>query len=829
MTREKHTMKTSSFGLIAEFDGNPSEIPYMAVNDVLPVLPLRNMVVFPGVYLPINIGRKSSGELIEYMEHAGNDALMFMAAQKDADVENPTVSDLYKMGVLAKVLKVLHLPDGSTSAIVQSFSRGVICEAVDDGAPFLTARVESVADEETSPGIANDNLTAALEAAFHDVVARYIHLDEKVSPEMKYATENLNGSRIFFNFMATNVPLSIVLKMEALEANTYVERLRKMTKSLAREVARLELLQQVKQETSFELNEQQREFFLQQEIRNIKRELGTDEGGDVARFQQRLQEAVGMPENIQTHIQTEISKMERQNPSSPDYNVLYNYIDTVLSLPWQASPCDQISISRARKILDADHFGMEKVKERILEHLAVMAFSKSERAPILCLYGPPGVGKTSLGRSIAKALGREYTRISLGGLHDETEIRGHRRTYIGAMCGRIIKNMIKCKTVNPVFILDEIDKVGGQSFNGNPQSALLELLDPEQNAAFHDNYIDFDYDMSRIFFIATANNIADIPVALRDRMEFIEVEGYLTEEKIEIARRHLVPETLKEMQIPVLVRIQPAALEFTVERYTRESGVRNLKQKIGKIIRRAILEKGSDGHLPKSITVKLPDVEHYLGSPRFTRDSCQGNAFAGVVTGLAWTAVGGDILFVETSLSRSRHPHLTTTGNLGDVMKESAVLALEYVKAHANVLAIDYRIFEQWSVHVHVPEGATPKDGPSAGITLATSIASALTQRRVRDHLAMTGEITLRGKVLPVGGIKEKILAAKRAGITDIILSGDNKRDVADIPAEYTEGLTFHYVETILDVWSIALLEEKVDNPLEITLVNDSDPLSHPA
>lgn len=818
MTRDKHTMKPSSFGLIAEFDNNPSETSYVAVNDVLPVLPLRNMVVFPGVYLPVNIGRKSSEKLIEYMEHAGEEALMLMAAQKDEAVEQPSVSDLYQMGVLAKVLKVLRLPDGSTSAIVQSFSRGVIREEVSNGSPFLTARVESIADDDAaSSSMADVKLTAALETTFRDIIARYIHLEEKAAPELKYATENLDSSRLFFNFMATNIPLAVTSKMEALEAGSYVERLKKLTKSLAGEVARLELLQQVRQQTSIELNEQQREYFLQQEIRHIKRELGTGEEGDVARFLQRLHEAPGMPESIQTLIRTEISKMERQNPSSPDYNVLYNYIDTVLSLPWQASPARPISLARARKLLDADHFGLEKVKERILEHLAVMAFSKSERAPILCLYGPPGVGKTSLGRSIAKALGREYTRISLGGLHDETEIRGHRRTYIGAMCGRIIKQMIKCRTVNPVFILDEIDKVGGQSFNGNPQSALLELLDPEQNAAFHDNYIDFDYDMSRIFFIATANNIADIPAALRDRMEFIEVEGYLTEEKVEIARRHLVPEALREMQLPLQMRIQPAALEFTAERYTRESGVRNLKQKIGKIIRRTVLEKGSGGHLPKSITVRLSDVERLLGSPRFSRDSWQDNAFAGVVTGLAWTSVGGDILFVEASLSRSHHPRLTMTGSLGDVMKESAVLALEYVKSHANCLGIDYRIFEQWSVHIHVPEGATPKDGPSAGITLATSIASALTQRRVRSRLAMTGEITLRGKVLPVGGIKEKILAAKRAGITDIILPGSNRRDVADIPDAYTGSLTFHYVDTIPDVWAIALLEEKVDSPLEIT------------
>ncbi len=822
-TKKKHTPESATFGLIAEFDGNPANIEHREVNEVLPVLPLRNMVAFPFVYVPISIGRPSSEELIKWMGRIGPDALMLLVTQLDPETENPHIGDVYGMGVLAKIMKVLNLPDGTTTVLVQTSNRAVIKEEVNDGSLFMKAHVESVKEADNITDKHHATMMMAFHTAFLETVGKYIQLEEKISPEVKYAYDNMDNSPFFFNYMVTCLPLSLEKKMEALASDSHLTRVRIMTQCLAEEVSKLELLHKIKEETSFTLNEQQKEYFLQQEIRSIKRELGADENSDVARFLKRIEAATEMPEHISEQIKEEIKKMERLNPSSADYHVIYNYVDTVVSIPWESSPCDDIQISRARKILDAEHFGMEKVKERILEHLAVMAYSRSKHAPILCLYGPPGVGKTSLGRSIAKALGREYTRVSLGGLHDETEIRGHRRTYIGAMCGRIIKNMIKCGKNNPVFILDEIDKVGGQSFHGNPQSALLELLDPEQNGAFHDNYIDFDYDMSHVFFIATANNIADIPVALRDRMEFIEVEGYLTEEKVQIARRHLVPEALDEMALPVKIKMQPAALEYVIERYTRESGVRNLKQQVAKIIRKSILEKGISGSLPKSITVKPADVERYLGSPRFSRDNYQGNLFAGVVTGLAWTAVGGEILFIETSVSRSKSPHLTTTGNLGEVMKESAILALEYVKAHASVLEIDYRIFEQWAIHIHVPEGATPKDGPSAGITIATSIASAITQRRVREHLAMTGEITLRGKVLPVGGIKEKILAAKRAGITDIILSAENQRDVDDIPAEYTQGLTFHYVSTIMDVWNIALLEEQVEHPMQFNIEEKND------
>ena len=511
----------------------------------------------------------------------------------------------------------------------------------------------------------------------------------------------------------------------------------------------------------------------------------------------------------------ELNRLERTNAQSPDYSIGLTYLETIVSLPWGKTTDDNMDLRRAQRVLDRDHYGMEKVKERILEQLAMMKVSTTHRPAILCLYGPPGVGKTSLCRSIAESLGRKYVRMSLGGLHDESEIRGHRRTYIAAMCGRVMKSLIKAESNNPVFVLDEIDKVSGSNYNGDPQSALLELLDPEQNNSFHDNYLDFDYDLSQVLFIATANNLSTIPGPLRDRM------GYLTEEKKEIARRHLIPNALKPISLPYDIKLSPAATEFLIEKYTRESGVRQLEKQIDKLVRKIVLYAQTDANgcppfSPKA-SLKVADVQNIMGTPPYNRDTYQGNAYAGVVTGLAWTAVGGEILFIESSVSRSKAPRLTITGNLGDVMKESAMLALEYVKSHADRLQLDYRIFDHWSLHIHVPEGATPKDGPSAGITLATSIASLLTQRKVRPHIAMTGEITLRGKVLPVGGIKEKILAAKRAGITDIVLSKENEKDVNDIPERYVVGLTFHFVEQVSEVWDFALLPEKVDHAIDLT------------
>ena len=586
-----------------------------------------------------------------------------------------------------------------------------------------------------------------------------------------------------------------------------------------REQQLMELKQDIRTKTREDLDEQQREYFLQQQIKNIKEELGNGEGSPERK--ELLDKALKKKwsKEVEATFLKEIDKLDMLNQQSPEYSVQLNYLQTMVSLPWGEYTQDDLNLSRAQKILDKDHYGMEKVKERILEYMAVLSLRGDLKSPIICLYGPPGVGKTSLGKSIAQAMKRKYIRISLGGMHDESEIRGHRRTYVGAMPGRIIKAIQKAGSSNPVFVLDEIDKVTQNTINGDPSSAMLEVLDPEQNYAFHDNYLDVDYDLSKVLFIATANDLNTIPRPLLDRMEIIEVNGYITEEKIEIAKRHLIPKEKENTGLNKDKKLQftKAATEKIIEQYTRESGVRQLEKQINKALRKLAFIKAKDGALPYE-KISPNEIESLLGKPPFYRDIYQGNEYAGVVTGLAWTSVGGEILFIETSLSKGKGSKLTLTGNLGDVMKESAVLALEYVKAHAETLNIDYRIFDNWNIHIHVPEGATPKDGPSAGITIATSIASALTQRKVRKNTAMTGEITLRGKVLPVGGIKEKILAAKRAGITDIVMCKDNKKDIDEIPDVYLKGVEFHYVENVQDVWDFALTDEIVSHPVPFTI-----------
>ena len=808
---KKKKNKTASIGIIADYGSNPAQKEYIDFRGILPILPLRNMIVFPGVIMPLAIGRESSGKLVEWAEERGPEQWIVLGVQYDEAEDAPSFDSLYSMGVLARVLKTIRLPEDKTSVIVQAANRVRLIKDVHSGMPFMEAEVETVSEPEEP----DDETAKASRKFFCNVVEKFIEAsDEHVSGELKFAFENMKGSWMLFNFMMSNLPLKVQDKMSVLQICDPLSQMHEGIKLLNIELKRIKLIGKIQEQTMADLSRQQREYYLQQEIRNINKELGTDENTDIIRFRTTIENLL-LPPKVQENILTELARLERMNPASPEYNISYTYIRTVLSLPWNAGngTPESISTARARKILDKDHYGMERVKERILEHLAVMAFSKSERAPILCLVGPPGVGKTSLGRSIAHALQRQYVRISLGGMHDESEIRGHRRTYIGAMCGRIMKSMIKCGVRNPVFVLDEIDKVGGNSHNGNPQSALLELLDPEQNNAFHDNYLDFDFDLSRVFFIATANNLGDIPTALRDRMEIIEVDGYMTEEKIEIARRHLIPDAIEEMALPLKVRPTTKALESLVEGYTRESGVRHLKHLVSKIIRRIVLENAELSELPRSISIKPNDVTRLLGNPKFTREKYEGNGFAGVVTGLAWTAAGGEILFIETSLSRSKAPRLTTTGNLGDIMKESASLALEYIKANADTLDLDSRLFEQWAIHVHVPEGATPKDGPSAGITIATSMVSALTQRRVKKGIAMTGEITLRGKVLPIGGVKEKLLAARRAGINTIFLPEGNRNDVLEIPARYTQGLQLEFVSSLPQVWNAALLTEKVEHP----------------
>jgi endopeptidase La len=606
-----------------------------------------------------------------------------------------------------------------------------------------------------------------------------------------------------------------------LEDGNMMSRTFSLLRILQRELQFVQLKQNISERTREELDQQQKEYYLQQQIKNFQKELGNAEGNDAKELKDKAK-SLTLPDNVQRIFEKEVTKLERMNASVPDYSVVYNYLDTILALPWGKWTTDNLDLRRAQRVLDRDHYGMEKVKERILEHLAVMKVSKQHPTTILCLYGPPGVGKTSLCRSIAESLGRKYQRISLGGVHDESEIRGHRRTYIAAMCGRIMKTIIKAESNNPLLVLDEIDKVGGRTHHGDPQAALLELLDPEQNNTFHDNFLDFDYDLSHVFFIATANSLSSIPAPLRDRMELINVEGYLTEEKKEIAKKHLFPQALAHLELPFSFKISPTATEFLIEKYTRESGVRQLEKQIAKLVRKVVLNYQTADEKQQAEmackTLKPADVEEIMGTPPYNRDAYQGNDYAGVVNGLAWTSVGGEMLFIESGVSRSKNPRLALTGNLGDVMKESALLALEYVKSHISELGVDYHVFEHWNIHLHFPEGAVPKDGPSAGITIATSLASTLTQRKVRPRLSMTGEITLRGKVLPVGGIKEKILAAKRAGITDIILSQDNEKNVLDIPERYVKGLTFHYVSTVSEVWKIALLDEKVANPIDLVI-----------
>lgn len=806
-------LQQNPFSLIADFDGDISSLFDKEIEEILPVLPLRNMMLFPGVVAPVSVGRESSRKLVQQAVKSGS--LIAVTTQLDSTVETPTAKDLYPIGVVAKVMRVIELPDGVLTVILQSYSRFRLGE-VTRMKPYMRAHVEKI--PEILPE-ADDREYTALVDTCKDSTIRLIRMSDTVRDEAAFAIRNISNPIFLISFICTNLPFPIEEKSELLAINDEKERAFKLLSILNRESQYATLKRNIQNRTREDLDQQQKEYFLQQQIKNIQSELGDDSQNDDVREIMEKAKWLKMPDKVAATFNREVEKLKHINMQSPDYNVQLNYLQTLVSLPWGKETKDNLNIKNAERILNRDHYGMEKVKERILEHLAVLRVRQDMKAPILCLYGPPGVGKTSLGKSIAAALGRKYVRISLGGVHDEAEIRGHRRTYVGAMPGRIIKSLIKAETDNPVFILDEIDKVSQNNYNGDPQSALLEVLDPEQNNTFHDNFLDLDYDLSKVLFIATANNLNTIPGPLLDRMELIEVEGYLTEEKKEIARRHLIPKEQKMMDFGAPLRISAPAVEYIIEKYTRESGVRQLEKQIDKVFRKTAYLTAVEGKMPfENAPVKPQDVEKLLGKPIFSREKYQGNEYAGVVTGLAWTAVGGEILFIETSLSRSKAPRLTLTGNLGDVMKESAILALEYVKAHASMLDIDYRLFEQWSVHVHVPEGATPKDGPSAGITIATSLASAFTQRKVRANTAMTGEITLRGRVLPVGGIKEKILAAKRAGIKNIIMSKENEKDIQEIKSSYVDGLQFFFVENVQDVFNIALLKERVDNPLDLTI-----------
>ena len=806
-----------AFSMIADIEGDFKDLIDVPTPDELPILPVRNLVLFPGVVSPILIGRESSSTLIKRAEKRS--MVIGIVCQRDPEVEEPLKEDLYDYGVFAKVVKQLTLPNGNITAIIQAFGR-LHLKNIQNNQPYLTGIVE------TAPEIQPDKHDKEFRTAMQDLrqqVHDYINMSEEIPDEATFAVQNINNDVMALNFTCCNMPFSIKEKMMLLEADSVKERLFGTMKVLNREINLQHLKADIRNKTREDLDEQQRNYFLQQQIKNLQAEIGN---GESAPEKTELLEKAGKkkwPAEVAKVFFKEADKLDTLNSQSPDFNVQLTYLQTMVDLPWGEFTNDDLNLKRAQKILDRDHYGMEKVKERILEHMSVLALRGDLKSPIICLYGPPGVGKTSLGKSIAAAMKRKYVRMSLGGLHDEAEIRGHRRTYIGAMPGRIIKSIQKAGSSNPVFILDEIDKVTQMTHNGDPASALLEVLDPEQNNAFHDNYLDVDYDLSKVLFIATANNLATIPGPLRDRMEIIEVSGYITEEKIEIAKRHLIPRELENTGLNTVTPkpvFNKAAIEMIVERYTRESGVRQLEKQINKAMRKLAFKHAIDGAMPYN-KITPAEIEELLGNPPFYRDIYQGNDYAGVVTGLAWTSVGGEILFIETSLSKGKAGKLTLTGNLGDVMKESAVIALEYVKAHVDKLGVDYRIFENWNIHIHVPEGATPKDGPSAGITIATSIASALTQRKVRKNTAMTGEITLRGKVLPVGGIKEKILAAKRAGITDIMMCRENEKDVNEIPEIYLKGVKFHYVENVQDVWDFALTNEMVKSPLDFTIKED--------
>lgn len=811
-----------------EFDNNPSdEAPHImpifaeikvdrdgqndddsaeiCTNDI-PILALRNMVLFPGITLPIAVGRAKSLELINTAQK--QKLSIGVVCQKSGDTDDPGFNDLYDTGVVADIVKVLELPDNTTNVILQGRSRFTL-DCITATKPYLKGNINI--DNDEFPEHSDKEFSALIVSIKELVLDILKNIDG--GKEMAFAIKNIDNVIYLINFLAANMPISPAQKQKLLQEASIKKRAYKLYAFLSKEAQFLAIKADIQSKTREDLSQQQREHFLQQQIRTIQDELGTTSDDDIEELAKRAESKKWSKENAAT-FEKELKKLERINPQSPDFFVQYSYLDTILNLPWGEYSSDNFNMKKVESKLNKDHFGLEKVKDRILEQLAVLKLRGDMKAPILCLYGPPGVGKTSLGKSIADALGRSYVRVSLGGLHDEAEIRGHRRTYIGAMPGRIIQGLIKSKTSNPVFVLDEIDKLG-QDFKGDPSSALLEVLDPEQNSHFHDNYVDIDYDLSKILFIATANSLAELSQPLLDRMEIIEINGYIQEEKVEIARKHLVPKQLAENGFePKEVDFPKPTLAKIIESYTRESGVRELDKKIAKVLRRIARLKASGEKFPHSIS--LSDLREYLGAEDYNRDKYEGNEFAGVVTGLAWTAVGGEILFVESSLSKGKGEKLTLTGNLGDVMKESAVIALQYLKAHSTLFDIDYELFDKYNVHIHVPEGAIPKDGPSAGVTMVTSLVSSFTQRKVRANLAMTGEITLRGKVLPVGGIKEKILAAKRAGITDIILCNENKKDIEEIKENYLKGLTFHYVSTIKDVIDIALLPEKVADAINL-------------
>jgi ATP-dependent Lon protease len=783
-----------------------TEMQNLDTPEELAILALRNTVLYPGVVIPITVGRDKSIRLINEAYKAKK--LIGVVAQKELEIEEPNFTDLNKIGTVAAIIRLLKMPDGNTTAIIQGKHKFEMLELTTTE-PYMRARVKKIKEIVKDD---KENQYQALMSSLKDLSMNIIHQSPNIPSEAGFAIKNIESLSFLSNFISSNMSATVDEKQAILEVDDLFSRAEMVLRHLTKELQMLELKNDIQSKVKIDIDQQQREYFLHQQMKTIQEELGgnpQDEEVEELRLRGLKKK---WNENVAKVFLKELDKLQRMNPQGAEYSVQMNYVEMLLDLPWNTYTKDRFDLKRAQKILDRDHHGLEKVKERILEHLAVLKLKKDMKAPILCLYGPPGVGKTSLGKSIAEAIGRKYVRMSLGGLRDEAEIRGHRKTYIGAMPGRIIQSLKKAGSSNPLFILDEIDKLSRDA-HGDPSSAMLEVLDPEQNSTFYDNYVEVDYDLSKVLFIATANSLSSIPPALRDRMEIIEVNGYTVEEKVEIAKKHLIPKQLKENGVKKdQIALADDTLEKLIEEYTNESGVRSLEKRISKIVRQRAknIAYGEKFNVP----VKPENLAKILG-PAHAKDKYQGNDVAGVVTGLAWTPTGGDILFIETSITKGKGK-LTLTGNLGDVMKESAMLALEYLKAHAQQLGMEQEVFDKWNVHVHVPEGAVPKDGPSAGITMLTALASAFTQQKVKKYLAMTGEITLRGKVLPVGGIKEKILAAKRANIQEIILSEQNRKDIEEISPKYLEGLKFSYVNEMIEVVQMALLKEKVLNPLKV-------------
>jgi len=783
--------------------------------DVLPILPLRNTVLFPGVVIPITVGRDKSIKLIR--DANKGDRMIGVVAQQDVGIEDPTFSQLNQVGTIALIIKMLQMPDGNTTVILQGKKRFVLKDEV-QSEPYIKATVQPYQEIKSK----EDKEFKATISSIKDMAMTIIQLSPNIPSEAGIAIRNIESTAFLINFISSNMNADMNAKQKLLEINNVRDRARVILEHLTVEIQMLELKNQIQSKVRTDLDKQQRDYFLNQQLKTIQEELGGNTPDLEIEDLRKRSIKKKWSKEVGEHFKKELEKLVRTNPAAADYSVQINYLELLLDLPWNEFTKDNFDLKRAQKVLDKDHFGLDKVKQRIIEYLAVLKLKHDMKAPILCLVGPPGVGKTSLGKSIAKALGRKYVRMALGGIRDEAEIRGHRKTYIGAMPGRIISSIKKAGAANPVFILDEIDKVGND-FRGDPSSALLEVLDPEQNSSFYDHYVEMDFDLSNVMFIATANSLSTIQPALLDRMEIIEVNGYTIEEKIEIAKQHLVPKQREAHGLKLKdVTLKNNILEKVIEDYTRESGVRALEKKIGSLVRG--IAKNIAMEEAYNPAVNKEDVERILGAPIFDKDQYENNEVAGVVTGLAWTQVGGDILFIESSLSPGKGK-LTLTGSLGDVMKESAVIALAYLRAHASYFNIDPRLFDQWDVHVHVPAGATPKDGPSAGITMLTALTSAFTQRKVKSHLAMTGEITLRGKVLPVGGIKEKILAAKRANIKEIILCKSNEKDILEIKEDYIKDLKFHYVREMRDVIDLALLKQQVKEPLDLTVKEDPKPV----